>query len=177
MFVRRWGSQCSHHCHATYGEYFGLGRPLQRYSKEVCIGHPLKDARKFVMSCDRCQGMENISKRHEIPQSGILEVELFDVSGTELMGTPSFPQQPLYPCYGWLCLQVHRSHCHPYQWNQDGHQVPKKNIFIRFCTLRALLSYSGTLFATSHLSVSWRGIVVFIKLLLLSPNKWSNRVI
>jgi len=45
-----------------------------------------KDARKFVMICDRCQQTGNISKRHEMPQSGILEVELFDVRGIDFMG-------------------------------------------------------------------------------------------
>jgi len=45
-----------------------------------------KDARKFVMTCNQCQQTENISKRHEMPQSGILEVELFNVWGIDFMG-------------------------------------------------------------------------------------------
>jgi len=47
---------------------------------------PFKDARKFVISCDRCQWIGNIFKRHEMPQSEILEVEPFDVWGIGFMG-------------------------------------------------------------------------------------------
>jgi len=38
------------------------------------------------MTCNSCQWMRNISKRHEMPQSGILEVELFDVWGINFTG-------------------------------------------------------------------------------------------
>lgn len=33
----------------------------------------------FVNGCDQCQRMCTISRRHEIPLSNILEVEIFDV--------------------------------------------------------------------------------------------------
>nr|ACY01934.1 hypothetical protein [Beta vulgaris] len=44
------------------------------------------DASMFVKSCDACQRTGNISRRHEMPQTPILEVELFDVWGIDLMG-------------------------------------------------------------------------------------------
>ena len=37
------------------------------------------DARKFVLSYDACQRSGNILKKDEMLQSGILEVEIFDV--------------------------------------------------------------------------------------------------
>ncbi|XP_074357794.1 uncharacterized protein LOC141697364 [Apium graveolens] len=33
----------------------------------------------FCLACDPCQITSNISKRHEMPQTRILEVEIFDV--------------------------------------------------------------------------------------------------
>ena len=38
-----------------------------------------KDARKYVLTCDKYQRMGNILKKHEMPLKGILEVEIFDV--------------------------------------------------------------------------------------------------
>ena len=37
------------------------------------------DARKFTLSCDAYQRSGNISKKDEMLQSGILEIEIFDV--------------------------------------------------------------------------------------------------
>ena len=45
-----------------------------------------KDVRKYVITCDRCQKKGNISKWHEIPQSRILDAELFDVWGIDFIG-------------------------------------------------------------------------------------------
>ena len=39
-----------------------------------------------MLTCDRCQRMGNISKKHEMPLKGILEVEIFDVWGIDFMG-------------------------------------------------------------------------------------------
>ena len=38
-----------------------------------------KYVREFLLIYDRCQMMDNISKKHEMPLKEILEVELFDV--------------------------------------------------------------------------------------------------
>ena len=38
-----------------------------------------KDARKFVLSCDECQRIGNISRRQEMPMNYSLVIELFDV--------------------------------------------------------------------------------------------------
>ncbi|XP_062080184.1 uncharacterized protein LOC133784934 [Humulus lupulus] len=45
-----------------------------------------KDANVFVKSCDRCQRIGNISRKDQMPMTGILEVELFDVWGIDFMG-------------------------------------------------------------------------------------------
>ena len=43
------------------------------------------DAKKCVHSCDACQRSRNISKKDEMLQSGILEVEIFDVWGIDFI--------------------------------------------------------------------------------------------
>jgi hypothetical protein len=43
------------------------------------------DVHKAIKSCDRCQRTDNISRRDEMPQKGILEVEIFDVWGIDFM--------------------------------------------------------------------------------------------
>ena len=44
-----------------------------------------KDARKFILSCDECQTIGNISKRQEMPMNYSL-AEPFDVWGFDYMG-------------------------------------------------------------------------------------------
>ena len=43
------------------------------------------------MICDQCQRTWNIFKRHEMPQKGILEVELFDIWGIDSIGPFPLP--------------------------------------------------------------------------------------
>ena len=45
-----------------------------------------KDAREFVLKYDRCQKIGNLSRKHEMPLKGILEVKIFDVWGIDFMG-------------------------------------------------------------------------------------------
>ena len=45
-----------------------------------------RDSREFVKHCDRCAKATNLPANHEMPQQGILEVELFDVWGIDFMG-------------------------------------------------------------------------------------------
>ena len=39
-----------------------------------------------MLACDRCQRTGNISKKHEMPLSDILEIEIFNVWGIDFMG-------------------------------------------------------------------------------------------
>jgi len=69
------------HCHAsTYGGHFGAEKTVPKVLQAGFYWLTMfKNARSFVMTCKRCQQTGNISKRHKMPQQGILEVELFDV--------------------------------------------------------------------------------------------------
>ena len=58
-----------------------------RYSNLVFYWPTLfKDARKFVLSCDECQRIGNISRRQEIPMNYSFVIETLDVWGFDYMG-------------------------------------------------------------------------------------------
>src|SRR3954466_83504 len=48
-----------------------------------------KDARNYVLSCDKCQRVGNISRRNKMPMNYSLGIELFDCWGFDLVG--NFP--------------------------------------------------------------------------------------
>ncbi|CAA7049278.1 unnamed protein product [Microthlaspi erraticum] len=80
-------------CHSS--SYAGHFATYKTVSKVLQAGFwwptMFKDAHAFISRCDACQRMGNISKRNEMPQNFILEVEVFDVWGIDFMG----PSQPL----------------------------------------------------------------------------------
>ncbi|CAE5962860.1 unnamed protein product [Arabidopsis arenosa] len=69
------------HCHGSaYGGHFATFKTV---SKILQAGFwwptMFKDAQEFISRCDPCQRKGNISRRNEMPQNPILEVEIFDV--------------------------------------------------------------------------------------------------
>ncbi|CAA7045587.1 unnamed protein product [Microthlaspi erraticum] len=75
-------------CHGS--AYAGHFATFKTVSKVLQAGFwwptMFKDAQAFISRCDACQRMGNISKRNEMPQIFILEVEVFDVWGIDFMG-------------------------------------------------------------------------------------------
>ncbi|XP_056845060.1 uncharacterized protein LOC130496730 [Raphanus sativus] len=76
------------HCHgSSYGGHFATFKTV---AKVLQAGfwwpHMFKDTQDFVLRCDSCQRRGNITKRNEMPQNPILEVEVFDVWGIDFMG-------------------------------------------------------------------------------------------
>ncbi|XP_074323335.1 uncharacterized protein LOC141695972 [Apium graveolens] len=76
------------HCHSLACR--GHHSPFKTAAKVLQYGFfwpsLFKDARAFFLAYDACQRTGNISKRHEMPQTGILGVEIFDVWGIDFMG-------------------------------------------------------------------------------------------
>ncbi|XP_019098254.1 PREDICTED: uncharacterized protein LOC104773629 [Camelina sativa] len=76
------------HCHGS--DYAGHFATFKTVSKVLQAGFwwptMFKDANEFVSRCDACQRKGQISKRHEMPQNFILEVEVFDCWGIDFMG-------------------------------------------------------------------------------------------
>ncbi|XP_031120931.1 uncharacterized protein LOC116024170 [Ipomoea triloba] len=105
-----------------------------------------KDAFEFCAKCDRCQRTGNISKRHEMPLSNILVVDLFDVWGIDFMG-------PFPTSFGYKYILVAVDYVS--KWveavatrTNDSKVVLQflKDIFARFGTPRAIISDEGTHF-------------------------------
>ncbi|XP_027193495.1 uncharacterized protein [Cicer arietinum] len=102
--------------------------------------------------CDRCQRTGNISKRDEMPQNLVLEVEVFDVWGIDFM-------DPFPSSYNKVYILVAVDYVS--KWveaiatpTNDSKQVItflKKNIFARFGVPRALISDEGTHFLNRNM--------------------------
>ena len=76
------------HCHAApYGGHSSTSKTCAKILQSGFFWPNLwKDVNITVLNCDRCQRTGNISRRDEMPQKGILEVEIFDVWGIDFMG-------------------------------------------------------------------------------------------
>ncbi|WZZ51926.1 hypothetical protein YC2023_052033 [Brassica napus] len=75
-------------CHgSSYGGHFATFKTV---AKVLQAGfwwpHMFKDTQDFVSRCDSCQRRGSITKRNEMPQNPILEVEVFDVWDIDFMG-------------------------------------------------------------------------------------------
>ena len=100
-----------------------------------------------MKTCDRCQRMGNMSRRHELPLTNILDVEIFDVWGIDFMG-------PFPPSFGQVYILLIVDYVS--KWVEaiatptiDAQVVLKflyKNIFTRFGTPREIVIDEGTHF-------------------------------
>ena len=81
-------------CHAAaYGGHFGGHRTAATVLQSGYYWPSIfKDTYEFAKCCDMCQRTRNITQRHEMPLTNILEVEVFNVWGIDFMGPfpPSF---------------------------------------------------------------------------------------
>ena len=75
-------------CHASpYGGHFAGARTAHKILQSGFYWPTLfKDCFEWVKHCDKCQRMDNISRRNEMPLQGILVVQIFYVRGIDFMG-------------------------------------------------------------------------------------------
>ncbi|XP_073121881.1 uncharacterized protein [Henckelia pumila] len=127
---------------APYGGHFGASRTAAKVLQSgFYLPTMFKDSYTLVKSCDKCQRTGNISRKHELTRTNILEVELFDVWGIDFMS-------PFPPSFGYTYILLAVDYVS--KWvkaiatsTNDAHVVVKflqKNIFTRFGTLRAIIS-------------------------------------
>ncbi|XP_015939787.1 uncharacterized protein LOC107465317 [Arachis duranensis] len=111
-----------------------------------------KDARKFVKNCDPCQRVENLSKKNELPLNPILEVELFDVSGIDVMGPfpSSYSNNYILVAVDYVSKWVEAA---PLATNNTKTVMRflKKYIFSRFGVSRTLINNGGSHFCNKQL--------------------------
>ena len=91
------GSILQHYHRMINGGHFGPQRTTAKVL-EVGFFWPtlFHDARKFVFNCDAYQRSGNFSKKDEMLQSGILDVEIFNVWGIDFMGPFSVSNKNKY---------------------------------------------------------------------------------
>jgi hypothetical protein len=88
-------------CHGSaYGGHHAGDRTAQKVLQSGFYWPTLfKDARKYVLSCDECQRVGNISRHNEMPMSYTLVIEPFDYWGFDFMG-------PFPPSKGYTHILV-----------------------------------------------------------------------
>ncbi|XP_048498011.2 uncharacterized protein LOC125496554 [Beta vulgaris subsp. vulgaris] len=111
-----------------------------------------KDAREFSLGCDRCKRSGGITKRHEMPQQNILEVEPFDIWGVDFMGpfVSSCGNVYILIVVDYVTKWV-EAMASPTNNRKVVTKLLKKIIFPRFGGLRVLISDGGSHFAKKQL--------------------------
>ncbi|KAH9801189.1 hypothetical protein KPL71_000934 [Citrus sinensis] len=137
----------SYHAAAYEGHFCGHRTAAKVLQSSYYWPTIFKDIYEFVKYCDRCQRTGNITSRHEMPLTNILEVEVFYVWGIDFMG-------PFPLSFGNLYILIAVDYVS--KWVEAA-ALPtnnakvvvaflQKNIFSRFGTPRAIISDEGTHF-------------------------------
>jgi len=142
------------HCHSSaYGAHHSGGRTVEKILQSGFTWPTLfKDCQDFVRRCDKCQRIGNISKRNEMPLTGIIEIEPFDCWGIDFMGPfpSSYSFLHILVCVDYVTKWVEAIPCVA----NDARTVVNflhKNIFTRFGTPRVLISDGGKHFCNNLL--------------------------
>ncbi|XP_072065869.1 uncharacterized protein [Arachis hypogaea] len=142
------------HCHGSaYGGYFGPKRTATKVLQSGFYWPTIfKDAREFIHQCNECQRGGGLTKRSEMPQNYILEVELFDLWGIDFMG-------PFPPSYSFKYILVAVEYVS--KWvkaiatttcdAQVVLQFLKKHIFTRYRVPKGLVSDGGSHFCNKQM--------------------------
>ena len=107
----------------------------------------LRDAQTFISKCSSCQRQGNISKRNEIPQNFILEIEVFDGWGIDFMGPfpPSCKNEYILVAVDYVSKWV-EAIASPTNDARVVTKIFKTIIFPRFGVPRVVISDGGTHF-------------------------------
>ena len=142
------------HCHdREVGGHFGPTRTAAKVLQSGFFWPTLfRDAHRYATTCDRCQRIDNISRKHEMPLNNILVCEVFDVWGIDFMG-------PFPKCFSKEYILVTVDYVSKWveaialQKNDAKYVMKflKKNIFTRFGIPRALISDEGTHFCNKQI--------------------------
>ena len=134
------------HCHSLeVGGHFGGAKTAAKILQSGFYWPSIfKDTFKFVNMCDHCQRVGNISRKHEMPLSNILVIELFDVWGIDFMGPfpSSYSNKFILVAVDYVSKWVEAVALS----TNDARVVVnflRKNIFSRFGTPRAIISDGG----------------------------------
>ncbi|XP_047171557.1 uncharacterized protein K02A2.6-like [Vigna umbellata] len=106
----------------------------------------------ILWNCDKCQRTDTISKRHEMPLQGILQVEVFDCWGIYFVGPfpPSFNNEYILVVVDYVSKWVEALAC-PKNDSSTMIKFLKRQIFSHFGTPRVLISDGGSDFCNFQL--------------------------
>ena len=106
-----------------------------------------RDAQAFISKCNSCQIQGNISKRNEMPQNFILEIEVFDCWGIDYMGPfpPSYKNKYILVAVDYVSKWV-EAIASPTNDARVVTKMFKTIIFPRFGVPRVVISDGGTHF-------------------------------
>ena len=142
------------HCHSSPcgGHYNGERTGYKVLQSGFYWPTIFKDARSYVLACDKCQRSGNISKKNEGPLNYILEVEVFDVWGMDFMGP--FPNS-LGRTYILVAVDYVSKWAEAIACATNDSKVVldfiHKNIFTRFGVPRAFITDGGSHFCNKNL--------------------------
>ncbi|XP_048611546.1 uncharacterized protein LOC111205660 [Brassica napus] len=138
-----------HHCHGS--SYAGHFATFKTVSKILQAGFwwltMFRDVHAYIARCDACQRLGNISKRNEMPQNYILEVEVFDCWGVDFMGPfpPSFKNEYILIAVDYVSKWV-EAMASPTNDAKAATKMFSSIIFPRFGLPRVVISDGGTHF-------------------------------
>ncbi|KAG8501229.1 hypothetical protein CXB51_003335 [Gossypium anomalum] len=143
-----------YHCHlAPSGGHFGCTRTAAKVLQAGFFWPTLfKDAYAYVRSCDRCQRVGNVTNINEMPQTNIIEVELFDVWCIDFLGPfpLSFGQKYILLAVDYVSKRV-GAEAYPTNNAKVVMKFLQKHVFTRFGTPRAIISDEGSHFVNKWL--------------------------
>ncbi|XP_072073990.1 uncharacterized protein [Arachis hypogaea] len=143
------------YCHnSSYGGHFGAERIAVKILQSGFYWPSIfKDAREFVSQCNECQRTGGLTRKNEMPQKYILEVELFDIWEIDFMG-------PFPPSYSFKYILVAVEYVS--KWVEaietttcDASvvlQFLRRNTFTKCGVPKGLISDGGSHFYNKHLN-------------------------
>ena len=107
-----------------------------------------RDNVEWVKNYDRCQRMDNINRRNEMPLQGILVVQIFDVWGIDFMGPfpPSFENPYILLAMDYVYKWVEAITC-PINDANTVMRFIQRNILSIYGAPRTIISDEGSYFA------------------------------
>ncbi|XP_073030676.1 uncharacterized protein [Primulina eburnea] len=141
------------HCHSgPTGGHFGASKTATKILQAGFYWPTLfKDSHTYVLNCNECQRVGNISRRYEMPLNNILVCELFNVWGIDFMWpfSDSLGNKYILVAVDYVSKWVGASACRTND-SKVVIQFLKKNIFARFGIPRTIISDGGTHFCNSN---------------------------
>ena len=138
-----------HHFHgSSYAGHFATFKIVSKILQaDFWWPTMFRDAHAYISRCDACQRLGNISKRSEMPQNYILEVEVFDCWGVDFMGPfpPSFKNEYILVAVDYVSKWV-EAIASPTNEARVVTKMFSSNIFPRFGVPRVVISDGGTHF-------------------------------